>query len=98
MEYIEKCKKEFCPTCNFYDNCKAYKEDEMCDREYWEFLEQQLQEKDKELHQERQAKKELLECLIKLYKNLKSFGSNISKENAEQLIAKHTEKDKEIEG
>ena len=58
MEYIEKCKKEFCPTCNFYGDCKAYKEDEMCDQGYWEFLEQQLQEKDKVI-------KEYKKCMIK---------------------------------
>jgi len=37
-----------------------------------------------------EAAPEMLECLIKLYKNLKSFGSNISKENAVEIIEKAT--------
>lgn len=33
---------------------------------------------------------EMLECLVKLYKNLNSFGSNISKENSREIIEKVT--------
>ena len=36
------------------------------------------------------AAPDMLECVIRLYKNLKSFGSNISKENAVEVIEKAT--------
>lgn len=36
------------------------------------------------------AAPEMLECLIKLYGNLRSFGSNISKENSVEVIEKAT--------
>ena len=42
----------------------------MCDQGYWEFLEQQLQEKDKELKQERQVKEELLKRYKKLMQEM----------------------------
>lgn len=66
-------------------NCES-KYKESCMGELWEcranfFIETIIKE--------REAKKELLECVIKLYKNLKYFGSNISKENAGQLIEKY---------
>ena len=117
MSLREEFEKEKCKKCEFnifaggvglhYNFCSLHKT-EKC---YYEFLEQQLQEKDKELKQERQAKEELLEKYKKrIYQNFCQWVKydedrkelldllNLAFEeidNELQLIAKHTEKDKE---
>jgi len=46
MNNKEKATKEYCPTCEYFEDCKELEIDEICNEGYIEWLEKELEGKE----------------------------------------------------